>query len=248
MKKSIGILGLIILAAVTTAMAAEILIPGQKVGSYWRYKMTVTVETPEGLKTGSAVREMGNAPKTLPWADVGNPADVRGEAVVVDLGPRGVLFALISHQSDLEFYNAFPLPGERPGNGGATEKGIRYYASLPLGAKGVLNPHEPPGYPNLVMFTNPNDPKSVTLAQMWERNDMGYFDLKQDKMEELFGQGVHLKDIVLEITDEPVTWGVVDEHLPQSFSEKIIQHWQDLPMEERGRLADLVTFKQGEAK
>lgn len=38
--------------------------------------------------------------------------------------------------------------------------------------------------------------------------------LKADHFEELFGEGVKLKSITLEITDEPVTWGVVDEWLP----------------------------------
>lgn len=49
----------------------------------WRYKMTVTVETPEGLKTGSAVREVYVArglkitPESLPHVKV------TGEAVVL---------------------------------------------------------------------------------------------------------------------------------------------------------------------
>lgn len=180
----------------------------------WRYKMTVTVETPEGIKTGSAVREMSNSPKTSGLRDVGNPADVKGEAVAVDLGERGVLFALISHQSDLEFYNAFPIPG----HGGSTPEAIKHYASLPVGTKGILNPKAPPGYPKLVAFTDMNDPKSVVQAQEWtyvfgkERGQN--FEITKDRMKELFGHGVKLKDITLEITDEPVTWGAVDKLLP----------------------------------
>ncbi|MCF8710117.1 hypothetical protein [Rhizorhapis sp. SPR117] len=164
--------------------------------------MTVTVETPEGIKTGSTVREMSNTAPDIDWPDVGNPADVKGEAVVVDLGERGVLFALISHQSDLEFYNAFPTDGP------ATPAGIKYYASLPLGSKGVLNPRNPPGYPKLVTFTDLSDPQSVTLVQVWERNKQGYFDLKEDRFEQLFGQSVKIHDIALELTNEPVTDGI----------------------------------------
>ena len=29
----------------------------------------------------------------------------------------------------------------------------------------------------------------------------------------MFGEGVRIKNITLEITDEPVTWGVVQKHL-----------------------------------
>ena len=176
--------------------------------------MTVTVETPEGDITGSAVREMGNATPRVNLPDVGNPADVRGEAVVVDMGDRGVLFALISHESDLEFYNAFPVEGHPRGVGGSSSTGIRYYSSLPLGTKAELPPDFPPGYPNIVTFIDMNDPKSVTLAQVWKRGDDGLYYLIEDRMEELFGEGVKLKSIELEITDEPVTWGVVDEYLP----------------------------------
>lgn len=211
----------------------------------WRYKMTVSVETPEGIVTGSAVRQMGNDTAGSALPEVGNPADVRGEAVVVDLGQRGVLFALISHQSDLEFYNAFPVPGMPIGNGGSSPEGIRYYASLPVGSKGTLNSEYPPGYPKLVMFKDINDPKSVTEVQIWERNDRGLFGLKEDRMQELFGPGIKLKDITLEITDEPVTSGIVDKALPQNFNEIIRERWKELSRQERARLADLVNFKQG---
>jgi len=185
----------------------------ERASGHWRYKMTVTVETPEGEISGSAVREMGNTTPRIQMPDVGNPAKVRGEAVVVDMGERGVLFALISDESDNRFYDAFPLPGRADGQGGSTAQGIRHHASLPVGTKGTLNPAEWPGYPKLVTFTNMDDPKSVTLAQIWERPESGKLTLKEDRMEELFGEGVKLKSIDLEITNEPVTLGVVDRHL-----------------------------------
>ncbi len=214
MKKIFILFGIFIVGGVAVAFAMD-KVSGEKNYS-WRYKMTVEIETPEGVKTGSAVREMGNSTASFRLPDVGNPASVRGEAVVVDLGERGVLFALISHHSDNEFYNAFPVPGNKIGNGGSSPDGIKYYASLPVGTKGVLKPEYFPGYPKLVTFTDISDPKSVTLAQDWQRNDKGLYELKEDRIEELFGEGVKLKNIILEITDEPVTWGVVDRWLPTS--------------------------------
>lgn len=211
----------------------------------WNYKMTVIVETPEGVVTGSSVREMSNVTRRSYLPEVGNPASVKGEAVIVDLGKRGVLFALISENSDMEFYNAYSHLWSR---GGSTPEGIRFYAQMPVGTKGTLNPVMPPGYPKLVAFKNINDPKSVIEAQIWERKADGKFFLKEDRMEELFGAGVKLKDITLEITDEPVTWGRIDAYLPINFYEMIVRDWQKFPMEERGRLVDLITFKQGDTK
>lgn len=210
-KKLIAaLLGLLAIAG-SVAVAAEVM-QNEKPSGKWRYKMTVTVETPEGIKTGSSVREMSNSTPAIDWPDVGNPARVEGEAVVVDLGKRGVLFAVVSTNPHFEFYNAFPLPGRAPGNGGSSPEGIKYYSSLPAGTKGTLNPGAPPGYPMLVTFKDLNDPLSVTEVQEWThvpRQERGKnFVLTKDRMEELFGEGVKLRDITLEITDEPVTWGM----------------------------------------
>lgn len=244
MKTGLIAFGVLVLGTV----AAFAMSNSQDKNNYsWRYKMTVTIETPEGMISGSAVRLMGNDLAGSPLSQNGNPADVKGEAVVVDLGKRGVLFALISHQSDLEFYNAFSVPG---GKGGATPEGIKYYASLPVGTKGTLNPKNPPGYPKLVTFTDMNDPKSVTEAQVWTRGDDGYFTLTNDRMEELFGKGVHLKDITLEITDEPVTWGKVDQYLTEGFWVNFHTWFKSMNIIERAKHIDidLFTFKQGGSK
>jgi len=45
----------------------------------WRYKITVTVETPEGEVSGSAVREMSNSKPIIDLPDVGNPATCAGK-------------------------------------------------------------------------------------------------------------------------------------------------------------------------
>src|SRR4051812_10059597 len=61
----------------------------------WHYKMTVTVETPEGIKTGSAVRAVTVHLVPRLSLEVHPTIEVKGEAVAVDLGRRGVLFALM---------------------------------------------------------------------------------------------------------------------------------------------------------
>lgn len=178
----------------------------------WRYKMTVVVETPEGVKSGSAVREMSNARSkielNLPQGT--HPAKIKGEAVVVDLGERGVLFALLSgyrygpdHAKTILF-NVFPS-----GHGGNSAGGIKYYRDL-KDAKATL---EPPDYPVLVMFRDINDPKSVERVLDITAGKSGYatrdeYKLRKDRFEELFGEGVRLKEITIEMTEEPVTWEV----------------------------------------
>lgn len=150
--------------------------------------MTVEVETPEGLKTGSAVRELSNStsPKLLDF-HMGNPADVKGEAVIVNLGKRGLLFVLISDESDYELYQTFPIEGP------TTAQGIRYYRSLDIGLRKILKEGE--YFPQFVTFNDINDPKSI---QPVDHNDLAA----------TFGEGVKFKSIAIETTNEPVTWKI----------------------------------------
>ncbi len=98
------------------------------------YRMTVSVETPEGIKTGSAVRA----------TDWSRSYDYMGEAVAVDLGHRGILL-------------------ERPnGNYGITdaiEDVFPIHENPKTGTKVVL---EPAQYPSFITFRDINDPMSQT--------------------------------------------------------------------------------------
>lgn len=219
MKIGLIALGLIVVGSVAAFAMSQVAQEKERYG--WNYKITVTLNTPEGEVSGSAVRSMGNGRRTTFPPEASNYGEVSGEAVVVDLGERGVVFALISHQSDSHFYYTFPVPEGAP----ETPTGYAYYDSLPVGAKAVMPPSS--AYPRLVTFTDSDDPKSVTLVyergncrqesplpETCEADPKGSFE-KTNRFEELFGEGVKLKDITLEITDEPVTWGKVDEFLPE---------------------------------
>lgn len=171
----------------------------------FRYKLTVNVETPEGLKSGFAVREfkVQQQPRLLP--EVGPLNYVRGEAVAVDLGERGTLFALIDADDEYLVFNTFPTD-----KGGLRPEGMRYYEGLQ--AESVLAPRN---YPLLVAFKDANDPKSIALAYrpILERDPKKpgrplQVTGVEDNMSELFGAGVRLKDIIIEMTREPVTWDI----------------------------------------
>lgn len=218
MKIGLMALGLIVAGSIAALAMSQVTEDEEIFG--WNYKMTVTVDTPEGEVSGSAVRSMGNGRKTSFPPEASNYGEVSGEAVVVDLGKRGVVFALISHQSDSRFYYTFPVPEGAP----ETPRGYAYYDSLPAGTKAVMPLSF--AYPKFVTFTDLDDPKSVTLVyergnckeaeplpKECDANPKGSFE-KVNRFKELFGEGVSLKDITLEITDEPIIWGKVDEFLP----------------------------------
>ncbi len=169
----------------------------------WRYKVTVTIETPEGLKTGYAVREMHvvHAPRILP--EVHSSIDVKGEAVVVDLGKRGTVYAVMGVDDYYTLFNAFPIEGP------TMPAGIRYYKSLKPGTTASLDwKHRP----MLVMFKDPADAKTVkavyylTTKRSPPHDDSDF--VVTDNFEKFFGDGVSLRDITVEMTDEKVTHGI----------------------------------------
>ena len=177
----------------------------------WRYKMTVEVQTPEGIKTGSVVREVNLVFETILFLTqkvYKNKLSVSGEAVVVDLGERGVLFALLkgafgSHDHAKRFlFEVF-----ESSYGGTTLEGAKYYSQL----KNVKTEVELKHYPMLVTFSDVGNPKTVKNVLEVDMGDGSYlteYKIKTDRFEEIFGEGVYLKKITVEMTDEPVTWGI----------------------------------------
>lgn len=175
----------------------------------WRYRVTLEVETPEGLKTGSSVVEVyGNQSfgALLPLPGTSVEIKTWGEAVVVDLGQRGALYGLLrSEASEGNHYGivwaAFPLPDKKRGARG--RHGIRYYSSL----EGIADiPAK--AMPMLVRFRDEKDPNTV------EKVDRA-------NLAASFGEGVALKRATIEmvpagwwplnrfgIGGEPVTTGI----------------------------------------
>jgi hypothetical protein len=160
--------------------------------SHWNYRITVSVETPEGTKTGSVVRQVSAYnPMALNPDAPAMKFQVSGEAVVVDLGQRGVLFRLIYWNSYQEFFDAFPSSDND------VMKQIEFYNRLKVGEKAELKATT---Y-GLVAFTDINNPKTI-------------LSVNTDNMKDIFGDGVSLKAITIERTNDPVTEGVIDTWLP----------------------------------
>jgi hypothetical protein len=162
----------------------------------WHQKLTVTVQTPEGPRSGSAVSAawLQMTPK---WAGVGDSAgasnsSLSGEAVVVDLGEGRYLFALLKGYNEFTGRLAFfPLP-PKPLN---KEQDAAVYDQLEALRASTELPRKL--YPLLVTFSDIDDPASVARVD-------------PDDLAAHFGPGYALSSITLAITDEPVTKGRVE--------------------------------------
>jgi hypothetical protein len=200
--------GLIALAVIVAAIVA--------LGwAFWGYnttvrsRLTLVVETPEGERSGSSVSQVtiespGRLNREIGLSSLGTAGE-EGQALVVDLGSRGLLFATLVDESALRsgrmgMYNAglMPFPQENFRGAIGTGRGLKDEFTAYLDE---VNLRKPKGelpfkfLPMLVRFRDPNDPTSV------ERVDP--LDLASS-----FGPGVTLKSAFVEITDDPLTRGI----------------------------------------
>jgi hypothetical protein len=127
----------------------------------YRYRVTVDVDTRQGVRSGSSVWE------TTAWKGSGIPdrgirARLRGEAVAVDLS-GGTLFAVMRGRDLDGDYGKGIVVGHLKKH---PELGV------PMGADWMANRRliekakpsfdlDPDEYPLMVRFTDPNDPRSV---------------------------------------------------------------------------------------
>lgn len=183
----------------------------------YRYKMTVEVNTPEGVRTGSAVREITARDNTgqIRGGMRGLCGfDAKGEAVVVDLGARGGVFAVMTQGGSSDYvWNVLfrTLPRTDKKGGECLKEGIRYYANLE--AKGEVPLR---ALPMMVTFADRSDPTSVQYVygvEAYGRKMPDDWRVKEDNFEKLFGKGVSLRRVTIEMTDEPVTEGNIEKTL-----------------------------------
>ena len=172
-----------------------------------RYRLTVEVDTPQGVKSGYSVWEYKVTDVKVGFRPL--KTDYRGEAVAVDLPGGRTLFALLTSGDGLPEYPEWViLEHFRATPEYKTDWERAFLTVFPDWRNNreswivppVLPPiaqSDPPrsGYPMLVTFTDIADPSSVKLVDP--------ADLAAS-----FGPGVKLKRITVEITDDPVTSGI----------------------------------------
>jgi hypothetical protein len=163
-----------------------------------RYRLTVEVQAPEGLKTGSSVIQVNKLTASTVRTKL------KGEAVVVDLGKRGTMFALLRSDRDNGWAGRIvQMLVTDPRDGSDIEDRLeavardrkkrvvpRYFGKefgKPISA-----------YPMLVTFEDLDEPTSVTRVD-------------PDDLATSFGEGVSLKRITVQVTDDAVTTGIEEK-------------------------------------
>lgn len=203
-----------------------------------RQKIIVEVETPSDLRSGSSVVET-KVVEGKSWGDSsGTRFQLSGEAVAVDMPGGKRLFALLRgrrNEDQAGYQTRLLMDALRAGVrsnppisiDGRTLMQVRALASnveLQLDLPSIL-------YPMLVIFRDPSDPKSVEPI---EANDLARH----------FGSGVRLKRIILAVTDEPITRGIMKK-LPSFGKETGFDNWfRTLPYGDP-RAITISDFSQG---
>lgn len=155
----------------------------------YRFRMTVEVEMPQGLRTGSSVYEI------LAWRpQIRNGTDrlwrVEGEAVAVDLPNGKTLFALLKTNAMHNDMAGLSMTALDP----AFDNDIIESAARIASGQSIQSPAEvaPSDYPMLVVFRDLEDSKSLEQVAS---NDLAT----------AFGAGVKLKRITVAVTNEDMT-------------------------------------------
>lgn len=153
----------------------------------WRQKLTLVVETPTGEVSGSAVVEVAGDMRQLPGSASEIIYSVRGEATVIQVSQGRYLFALLGGSEERFFAAARDrFPNLRRADWLQEIPGQKLPVSL-----------LPDHVPMLVTFTDITKPETVRQVD-------------PENLSVVFGEGVRLKAVTLEITEEAVTEGRVE--------------------------------------
>jgi hypothetical protein len=167
----------------------------------WNQKLVVSVTTPTGEKKGSSVTNVNVIIGRQPLSSTIQQFSVRGEATVVEVSKGKLVFALFNSYSSSLTSPAY-LAEYTLG------KTIKFEASLPeedfLNAKfeaitkftGQVQVAQE-NFPLFVTFSNIDDPKTVKI-------------IDPKNFEASFGSGYSLKSVTLELTQESITTGIVE--------------------------------------
>ena len=169
----------------------------------YKYRLTVEVDTPEGLKSGSSVIEVEQRlvrPGSSP-ANMAVERRVRGEAVAVELPGGRTLFALLRSDNNVEWasYVMQTLAPHIDSESFAQQLDnmllLKGEIVLPRTFPPVGHLNERSAYPMLVTFGDLDDPTSVE-------------EVDPDDLAATFGKGISLKRITVQMTDDPLTAGI----------------------------------------
>jgi len=176
----------------------------------WRYKLTLNVSTPDGVKSASSVVEIKSEVSGSFWK-TGVADHVNGEALYLDLGRgRRPLVALLIRPTELRRWRTNTRWGEESPSGvlrylmGISHKPNYNYQTDFLDEirrmksnKGIYQV-EPRDLPDIVTFADVADPNSVMVVDV-------------EHLDATLGPGVAWQSITIQIVDEPVTKGILEK-------------------------------------
>jgi hypothetical protein len=155
----------------------------------YRYRLTVEVDTPQGLRSGSSVIEQ-RAQEGTGVPDTAIRSSTKGEAVAIDLPGGRTVFALLRTVD----YNSAPFASAAFAEelAAAVPQGgdLKTHMNT-IAAQKRLGVLPSKYFPMLVWFSDIRDPKTVKAV-------------KPDDFEETFGSGTRLRRVTVQITDDPV--------------------------------------------
>jgi len=182
----------------------------------YRFRITIAVETPQGVVLGASVLETSTIYQpTLLGVPGGRYPSLHGEAVFVDLGQGRHLIGLLAHGPRGEGVDGvMMLPvsafGLRSSGVGRGQNAHEMAAALPAGSSRELRDDL---IPTFVTFSDINDPASAKVVYATGRRlsdcgvippgescqprDIGPFVI--DKIAETFGPGYRLSRVTLEM-------------------------------------------------
>jgi len=202
MTQAIGKPSKIITICVFATLALALLSGCDRPLPTYRYKLTVEVETPSGLKHGSSVIEVRSTDKGrgFPGPEAGGiDSSVIGEAVPIELSNGVIVFALLERPFDYDYAAGVmtTLNKDIRGRLSYSEfltrlKQRREALSVPREIDNP-NPAKPPiaNWPMMVTFRNRSDPSSV-------------IEVDPEKPQAILGRGVRIKNITAQVTNDAV--------------------------------------------
>jgi len=183
----------------------------------YRFRTTIEVKTPDGLFSGSTVRQLSYGKPNFPFVS-GRfyPQNIKGESVIIDL-PAGSLFSLLyyghsnTESGDGELLSYVDNHPEIDYGDIAKERSNQIDKMDFLIRRRLRWELPRDQYPRIVRFRNLDDPKSAELVY-------------PGNMQKILGDGSDIVKISLEIVDDNVTDNIrkyipwIDRYLSISFA------------------------------
>lgn len=168
----------------------------------YRYKLTIAVNTPEGIKRGSSVGEVSFWSVWIPASGIAH--QLHGQALYLDLGPgKRPLIALVTNRLRSYYgwtHDAGPNPELMSSLYGIAPSHDLMETVVRITRQ--RGPHKitPDQAPDLVTFDDVNDPRSV-------------IQINPDDLQATLGPNITWNETTLEVTDDPVSEGI-EQKLP----------------------------------